>query len=80
MKKKQVIRAWRDPEYFASLSEADRACIPDHPAGVVELSDQDLNGLSAADGAVINTQVFETICITIFPGSQLCVFRRCDEP
>ena len=36
MNKIDVIRAWRDPEYRASL-RADE--VPSHPAGLVELTD-----------------------------------------
>lgn len=83
MKKKHVIRAWRDPEYYASLSEADRARLPDHPAGVVELSDQDLNGLAAdvAGGTTgYPTILCPTVIVTYEPGSQFCSIRTCDEP
>ena len=37
-----IVRAWRDPEYRASMSEAERSLVPDHPAGAIELSDADL--------------------------------------
>jgi mersacidin/lichenicidin family type 2 lantibiotic len=40
------IRAWKDEEYFNSLSEAERATLPLHPSGLIELSDDDLRGLS----------------------------------
>jgi mersacidin/lichenicidin family type 2 lantibiotic len=48
MSKIDVIRAWRDPEYRASL-RADE--VPSHPAGLVELTDEELvraSGLSVA--------------------------------
>jgi mersacidin/lichenicidin family type 2 lantibiotic len=31
-----VIRAWKDPEYRLGLSEAERAMVQAHPAGVIE--------------------------------------------
>ena len=37
-----VVRAWKDPQYRSSLSEMERAVLPDHPAGSVELTDEDL--------------------------------------
>jgi mersacidin/lichenicidin family type 2 lantibiotic len=43
MNKTDVIRAWKDPLYRASLSEEARAALPQHPAGVVELSDDQLS-------------------------------------
>jgi mersacidin/lichenicidin family type 2 lantibiotic len=39
MKKRDVIRAWRDGEYFASLSNEERAAMPESPASVIELGD-----------------------------------------
>ena len=42
MKKADVIRAWRNPEYRESLSEDLRFQMPDHPAGLVALDDEDL--------------------------------------
>jgi mersacidin/lichenicidin family type 2 lantibiotic len=38
-----IIRAWKDPEYQLSLSEAERALLPAHPAGLIcELDTPDL--------------------------------------
>ena len=42
MANQQVIRAWKDPAYRNSLSEAERAGLPVNPAGSIELSDADL--------------------------------------
>jgi mersacidin/lichenicidin family type 2 lantibiotic len=39
---KTIIRAWKDAEFRMSLSEAERASLPENPAGIVELSDADL--------------------------------------
>jgi mersacidin/lichenicidin family type 2 lantibiotic len=38
-----IIRAWKDAEYRNSLSEAERAALPPNPAGIVELSDDDMH-------------------------------------
>lgn len=43
MKKKDIIRAWRDGEYYASLSEEQRAALPDNPAALPEIDDDVLN-------------------------------------
>jgi mersacidin/lichenicidin family type 2 lantibiotic len=32
-----IIRAWKDPEYRQSLSPVERAGVPAHPAGVLNL-------------------------------------------
>ena len=33
-----VIRAWKDPAYRHSLTAEQRALLPSHPAGAIELS------------------------------------------
>jgi mersacidin/lichenicidin family type 2 lantibiotic len=38
-----IIRAWKDEEYRLSLSEAERALLPEHPAGLIELADAELD-------------------------------------
>jgi mersacidin/lichenicidin family type 2 lantibiotic len=53
MKSADVIRAWKNEEYRLSLSEAERALLPVHPAGAVELTDAELGG--AAAGGLIGT-------------------------
>jgi mersacidin/lichenicidin family type 2 lantibiotic len=44
MKKSRVdiVRAWKDEEYRESLSPEEKALVPSNPAGVVELTDEDL--------------------------------------
>ena len=37
-----TIRAWKDEQYRLSLSEAERAQMPAHPAGIIELRDPEL--------------------------------------
>jgi mersacidin/lichenicidin family type 2 lantibiotic len=42
MSRQDIIRAWKDEEYRESLSEAERARLPEHPAGLIELADAEL--------------------------------------
>lgn len=46
MKKSHVIRAWRDGEYYASLSSAERDALPESPAEMIELNDDVLANIS----------------------------------
>ncbi len=46
MSQKDIIRAWKDEEYRNSLSESERAALPAHPAGLVEIRDEDIEGVS----------------------------------
>ena len=68
MANQQVIRAWKDPAYRNSLSEAERAALPANPAGSVELSDAELGNVA---GGNIPLNTFYNFC-TFF-----CTIRGC---
>lgn len=59
MKKKDIVRAWRDEEYRNSLTDAEKAALPSHPAGYMDLDDETLG--SIAGGCAITT--FNSSCI-----------------
>ena len=42
MSHENIIRAWKDEEFRNNLSASDRALLPEHPAGLVEVSGNDL--------------------------------------
>jgi mersacidin/lichenicidin family type 2 lantibiotic len=46
MTNENIVRAWRDPQYRNSLSETERATLPAHPAGSIELEDAELNSVA----------------------------------
>lgn len=46
MSKVDIVKAWKDAEYRASLTEAERAMVPGNPAGMVELTDEELEGVA----------------------------------
>jgi mersacidin/lichenicidin family type 2 lantibiotic len=68
MSHKNIIRAWKDEAYRLSLSEAELAALPEHPAGVVELGEAELGVI---DGGLLNTAF---ICGTDGPG---CTWLWC---
>ena len=43
MSNQDIIRAWKDEEYRLSLSEAERALLPEHPAGLIELAGAEID-------------------------------------
>ncbi|HEX7331905.1 MAG TPA: mersacidin/lichenicidin family type 2 lantibiotic [Pyrinomonadaceae bacterium] len=63
MSKTDVIRAWKDEDYRSSLSDAQRAELPDNPAGFIELSETDLR--DAAGGTIITITII--FCPTFDP-------------
>ncbi|WP_228060620.1 mersacidin/lichenicidin family type 2 lantibiotic [Coleofasciculus sp. LEGE 07081] len=42
-----IIRAWKDEEYRNSLSEEQRDQLPENPAGMIELSNTDMESTDA---------------------------------
>lgn len=48
-----LVRAWRDEDYYLSLSEEDRANLRENPAGVLGVQDEALK--SIAGGCSTNT-------------------------
>jgi mersacidin/lichenicidin family type 2 lantibiotic len=42
-----VVRAWKNEGYRLSLSPEQRAALPPHPAGVIELEEMQLDDVSA---------------------------------
>jgi mersacidin/lichenicidin family type 2 lantibiotic len=45
-----IIRAWKSEEYRRSLSASERAALPAHPAGMIELTEAELE--TVAGGAI----------------------------
>jgi mersacidin/lichenicidin family type 2 lantibiotic len=50
MSRQDIIRAWKDAEYRSGLTAADCAQLPDHPAGVIELTDAELDTATGGTG------------------------------
>jgi mersacidin/lichenicidin family type 2 lantibiotic len=52
MSKLDIIRAWKDEEYRNSLTETQRALLPAHPAGLIELDQEEMRGVLGAGSVV----------------------------
>ena len=50
MSKSEIIRAWKDPAFRSRLGRERLAEIVPNPAGLVELSDEQLKGASGLGG------------------------------
>lgn len=46
-----VSRAWRDEDYYMSLTEEERAELGPHPAGLTNVADEALRSISGGCGA-----------------------------
>jgi mersacidin/lichenicidin family type 2 lantibiotic len=51
MTTEEVIRSWKDEDFRSSLSDAEQALLPENPAGLVELTDEELQQLDIAGGS-----------------------------
>ena len=63
MNRLDIVRAWKDEEYRRSLTETQRAALPDNPAGMAELSAAEIE--SAAGGNVRFRNTSPLVCHTI---------------
>jgi mersacidin/lichenicidin family type 2 lantibiotic len=50
MSHEDIIRAWKDEDYRNSLSEEQRAQLPENPAGMVELSNESMQAIAGGAG------------------------------
>jgi mersacidin/lichenicidin family type 2 lantibiotic len=46
MSPEEIIRAWTDEEFYLSLSDQQRALLPQNPAGMIELNDDELGDIA----------------------------------
>jgi len=54
-----VIRAWKNEEFRLDLSDVERSLLPAHPAGLLDLTDADLD---SASGGLPPNNSYETYC------------------
>jgi len=62
MSKVDIIRAWKDEDYANSLTDVQRAMLPQNPAGLIELSDHDL---SRAEGGTTILYTLDAFCFSL---------------
>ena len=67
MKKETILRAWRDPEFRASLSAEERAALPAHPSAAIELRDEQLTAVQGSLSAV--GDISDTVKTSNTPGT-----------
>jgi mersacidin/lichenicidin family type 2 lantibiotic len=67
-----IVRAWKDEQYRMSLTETERANLPANPAGMVELTDADLDGVSGGVAEAPGTSIGKTSCCTSTVATACC--------
>jgi mersacidin/lichenicidin family type 2 lantibiotic len=76
MSHEDIIRAWKDEEYRNSLSEEQRAHLPENPAGMVELGDTDMESIAGGFLAVefngVPRQTRSLICFRTLTNTCRC--------
>ena len=55
MSVENVVRAWKDPSYRASLDAEGLSKLPLNPAGLVELTETQLKEASGLAGVIVTT-------------------------
>jgi len=60
-----LIRAWKDAEYRATLSAEELAALPQHPAGLVELPEEEM--AAVAGGRSYFTGTCGRVCQILTP-------------
>jgi mersacidin/lichenicidin family type 2 lantibiotic len=55
LSKDTIIRAWKDAAFRETLSEQERALLPVHPAGLVLLTDDELNSVAGGGRTTLSS-------------------------
>jgi mersacidin/lichenicidin family type 2 lantibiotic len=65
----KTVKAWKDADFRANLSDEDKKNLPENPAGVTD-ADDDLDEASGGTTApcVITTVVTYLVCVSIASG------------
>lgn len=64
-----IIRAWKNEDYRNSLSEEQRAQLPENPAGLIELLDTDMESIA---GGMMECQTLSFICVRTLTNTCTC--------
>jgi mersacidin/lichenicidin family type 2 lantibiotic len=64
MSVEKIIRAWKDEAFRQSLSAAERALLPEHPAGLIDLTAAELDALTGGVRASAECSSIESVGCT----------------
>lgn len=69
----EIVRAWRDREYWLSLTDEERAATAENPAGVIELIDEEMDFV-AGGSATLPSQTCTSQCLSTFTATGHCCY------
>jgi mersacidin/lichenicidin family type 2 lantibiotic len=80
-----IVRAWKDPDYRLTMNDQDQAALPQHPAGMMELSDEALQEALGAQNyqpdtgflCVSTVLACATAAFSCWPGCDRTVVGTC---
>jgi mersacidin/lichenicidin family type 2 lantibiotic len=67
MQKVDIARAWKDEDYYLSLSDAERAALPANPAAAMTVTDEDLRFVSGGITTSVAASCHGTVICTPCP-------------
>jgi mersacidin/lichenicidin family type 2 lantibiotic len=74
----EIVRSWKDEDYRSSLNGEKLALIPNSPAGLMELTDEELLGVDGADTVVICVAtIYATAAITVLTALSVVSYFHC---
>jgi mersacidin/lichenicidin family type 2 lantibiotic len=76
MTHEQIVRAWKDEDYRHGLSGEELSALPEHPAGLIELSDQSLGDIAGQEEAIPS---FGAICLITMVTWYVCLTPDVNE-
>jgi len=72
----QIVSGWKSEDYRLSLNVNEQALLPENPAGLIELSDQELLGMDGGSDSVavciLVTLVLSGITLTPVATAKVC--------
>jgi len=80
MKNLDVTRAWKDPVYRSSLTDEERASLPENPAGLVEVTDDDLAAVNGGTTALCSLVVVLTLALCVPASMAYCPGTTVKKP
>jgi mersacidin/lichenicidin family type 2 lantibiotic len=68
----EIVRAWKDAEYRQSLSAEEQALLPEHPAGSIELADEELPQVNGGT-TILMSCTFDDFCTQLSDLLPICI-------